>query len=543
MKKARQYTKYKISLLLVLFTLTISAQKPIVDRVIFTPQGAPSSPTEGFLYGDNTTNTIYYYNGTIWVDLGAGGGGGISNIVEDVTPQLGSDLDGQGFNISNIGNLTTTGILNSSGSTNLQNGGVTLPGYLTGVNSRTEITSGGDPTGQASIIFIPNGADRPLTATDTNLLFNGNEILTSLSGVIQQGNNTITSDFVLGTNGGAAIQIDSQNGSADLFGGVAGSSRTTLNLTANAASLSMESTVGVTDYLFDLNYNSDNDVARKVDVDAAIAGIGGSGVTDGDKGDITVSGSGATWNIDADAVGPNELDQSAAYYFAGTENDFQSQLEVRGTNTANEIAILNFKTFDDASSNAQFTYSKGLAIPGLGFKNSNAGVNDWLILADAGGADYDGVFTANSFMKDGGGELIESDITGVTGGTSFKNTYFQTQAGFDTDGGTAPANTFVVIPDAPPAEVVTGTAIDLEYFQMLDDRAVDSNAFTFSNADPGDLAIIYLDQSGAPTYSGTGLTFVQLTGTTAWADDTYFKAYFEVQADGTTIHYFYQQVQ
>jgi hypothetical protein len=122
---------------------------------IGTTAQRPPSPTEGQVRGNTSDNVIEYYDGTSWVDITSGGAGaGLSNIVEDTTPQLGGTLDVNGQDIESIGGTNIT--LHSDNDVNI------LLGDSGGIDDFHIKDSGG-----ASVFQVNSNGDTDTSGTST----------------------------------------------------------------------------------------------------------------------------------------------------------------------------------------------------------------------------------------------------------------------------------------------------------------------------------------------------------------------------------------
>jgi hypothetical protein len=85
----------------------LSGVNSFADRYRVVSTDPSTSLDEGDLAYNTTSNVLKYYDGSAWNPVVAGA---LTDVVQDGTPQLGGNLDGQNFNLNNIGTIDGTNL-------------------------------------------------------------------------------------------------------------------------------------------------------------------------------------------------------------------------------------------------------------------------------------------------------------------------------------------------------------------------------------------------------------------------------------------------
>ena len=128
--------------------------------------------TEGAFVGDQVQ--FISFNTTA---SGSGGGGGITNVVEDATPQLGGNLDLNSKIINGTGNIDYTGNFKASGIATATTFVGNLTGNVTGTATEaTNVTVSANNTTNETVypVFVDGATGTQGAETDTGLTYNPN---------------------------------------------------------------------------------------------------------------------------------------------------------------------------------------------------------------------------------------------------------------------------------------------------------------------------------------------------------------------------------
>ena len=104
-------------------------------------------------------------NGTVVdISIAGGGGGGISSVAEDTTPQLGGDLDLNSSDITGTGNMNVTGVITA---TSFVGDGSNLTGIVTGIQAGANITVLESPAGNFIVTSTAAGGGGSIAGIST----------------------------------------------------------------------------------------------------------------------------------------------------------------------------------------------------------------------------------------------------------------------------------------------------------------------------------------------------------------------------------------
>lgn len=187
----------------------------LTGDIVFTEKADHSSTPsagKGYLWVKNTAPSTLIFTDDAGSDttLGSGGGGGISNVVEDTTPQLGGDLDVNGNSIVSVANGDINIYPNGTGKTNFD-GDISLDNF--GAVNTTYVRNGPDNLGlqvEAGDSSAGTAGNLLLYSGDSTTGTGGNVILKAGTG------STATGDIrFLHTDGLKAVTHDISGISTD----------------------------------------------------------------------------------------------------------------------------------------------------------------------------------------------------------------------------------------------------------------------------------------------------------------------------------------
>lgn len=296
-----------------------------VTQAAGSPSGSPG--TSPMLYLNITSGELWRWNGAAWVQYAAGGiadgdygdvdvsgSGAVWNIDTSVvgpTELIATAVTPGSYTLSAI-TVDADGRITAASSGSEVDGSITNEGSLTvGAGSSTTSLIGSNTSGSTAVTLQ--------AGTNITLSEAGNTITIAAAG----SQATIDTFFRVGKvlylsltgDGQAAKTIDL----APILDTL-DNQTITWNAATQQLEISSGNTVDLTEGLQDMTATMIADGAPHTNVtitydDTAgtlnFSASGGGGISDGDKGDITVSGSGTVWDVDAGVIGPTELASTA----------------------------------------------------------------------------------------------------------------------------------------------------------------------------------------------------------------------------------------
>lgn len=582
----------------------------IVTGPMTTTQiNAISAPQEGRLIGNSTTETVWYYNGSAWVDTGVAiiPDGSITEAKLNTTTNASLDLADSSVQPADLSDYVTTNTTQTITSAKTFSNTID---FTSGINTVPidfqGITSGSIRVGATTddIFFFNMGNDaaianfnfgnlttsRIFTFPDTAGTIALTSDIPSLTTYLQSGDNVseltndagyITDADVGGIVAEGTLSLSGAGGESTINHGLGyapSASRINVQL-SNIVGTYDVGVKNITSTSFDVvGVNAGSaDVAWAIfGSDNATPMTGGEIVTsiDTQLGSTTWQGGGTSLPVDdTTALVQDPVDNTklvridagglatattrtitmpdADVNLGAISNGNKGDIVVSGTdltigvgavdNTSIANGVDAVKIYTGEVSNTEFNYLNGVTSSiqaQLNSKTDNQTASE-VPITDAGG-----YFTGTDV--EAMGQEIGSDLadrptslgTGRTSPVQYSDIYGQTLANYNTDGAGS-AGDLIIITDASPAEVVTTATIAMDGWKMYDDQTADAATITLSDCDPGETLTVYINRASAPTLAGTGLTFNQLPNTTAFASATQMMIIFEVAYDGTTIDYYY----